>query len=67
MFPRSPLMISFFKHLGMVALALLPILSSAALQTGKVQVGKITGSVSIIDRISGKFHGAITPTSGSAV
>jgi hypothetical protein len=42
-------MISFFKHLGMVALALLPILSSAALQTGKVQVGKITGSVSIID------------------
>ncbi len=49
MFPRSPLMISFFKHLGMVALALLPVLSSAALQTGKVQVGKITGNVTLID------------------
>ena len=42
-------MISFFKHLGMVALALLPVLSSAALQTGKVQVGKITGNVTLID------------------
>jgi hypothetical protein len=42
-------MISFFKHLGMVAFALLPVLSSAALQSGKVQVGKITGSVTIID------------------
>jgi hypothetical protein len=42
-------MISFFKHLGMVALALLPVLSSAALQTGKVQAGKITGNVTIID------------------
>lgn len=42
-------MISFFKHLGMVALALLPVLSSAALQSGKVQVGKITGNVTIID------------------
>jgi len=42
-------MSSFFKHLGMVAFALLPILSSAALQTGKVQVGKISGTVTIID------------------
>ena len=42
-------MTSFFKHLGMVAFALLPVLSSAALQSGKVQVGKITGSVTIID------------------
>jgi hypothetical protein len=42
-------MISFFKYLGMVALALLPVLSSAALQTGKVQVGKITGNVTLID------------------
>jgi hypothetical protein len=33
----------------MVAFALLPVLSSAALQSGKVQVGKITGSVTIID------------------
>ena len=39
----------FFKHLGMVAFALLPILSSAALQTGKVQVGKVSGTVTIID------------------
>jgi hypothetical protein len=42
-------MSSFFKHLGMVAFALLPILSSAALQTGKVQVGKVSGTVTIID------------------
>ncbi|MBM3867837.1 MAG: FecR domain-containing protein [Verrucomicrobia bacterium] len=42
-------MISFLKHLGMVSLAFLPILSSAALQTGKVQVGKISGNVTIID------------------
>jgi hypothetical protein len=42
-------MISFFKHLGMLAFALLPVLSSAALQSGKVQVGKITGNVTIID------------------
>jgi hypothetical protein len=42
-------MSSFFKHLGMVAFALLPILSSAALQTGKVQVGKTSGAVTIID------------------
>jgi len=40
---------SFFKFLGMVAFALLPILSSAALQTGKVQVGKVSGTVTIID------------------
>jgi hypothetical protein len=33
----------------MVAFALLPILSSAALQTGKVQVGKVSGTVTIID------------------
>ena len=33
----------------MVAFALLPILSSAALQTGKVQVGKTSGAVTIID------------------
>lgn len=39
----------FFKHLGMVAFALLPILSSAALQTGKVQVGKVSGAVTLID------------------
>lgn len=42
-------MSSFFKHLGMVAFALLPILSSAALQTGKVQVGKVSGTVTLID------------------
>lgn len=42
-------MISFFKHLGMVAFALLPLVSSAALQTGKVQVGKITGTATLID------------------
>ena len=39
----------FFKHLGMVAFALLPILSSAALQTGKVQAGKVSGTVTLID------------------
>jgi hypothetical protein len=33
----------------MVAFALLPILSSAALQTGKVQVGKTSGTVTLID------------------
>ena len=42
-------MISFFKHLGMVAFALLPLVSSAALQSGKVQVGKITGTATLID------------------
>jgi len=42
-------MISFFKHLGLVAFALLPVLSSAALQSGKVQVGKIIGSATLID------------------
>lgn len=42
-------MSSFFKHLGMVAFALLPILSSAALQSGKVQVGKVSGTVTLID------------------
>jgi hypothetical protein len=42
-------MISFFKHLGMIAFALLPVLSSAALQSGKVQAGKITGEVTLID------------------
>ena len=42
-------MSSFFKHLGMVAFALLPILSTAALQTGKVQVGKVSGSVTLIE------------------
>ena len=40
---------SLFKHLGMVALALLPLLSSAALQNGKVQVGKVSGTVTLID------------------
>ncbi|MEI6794088.1 MAG: FecR domain-containing protein [Verrucomicrobiota bacterium] len=40
---------SFIKFLGMVAFALLPVLSSAALQTGKVQVGKVSGTVTIID------------------
>jgi hypothetical protein len=42
-------MISFIKHLGMVAFALLPLVSSAALQSGKVQVGKITGTATLID------------------
>lgn len=42
-------MFSFFKHLGIVTLAILPVLSSAALQSGKVQVGKITGVVTLID------------------
>ena len=40
---------SFIKFLGILALALLPTLSSAALQTGKVQVGKVSGTVTIID------------------
>ncbi len=40
---------SFIKYLGMVAFALLPILSSAALQVGKVQVGKVSGTVTLID------------------
>ncbi len=40
---------SFFKYLGMVAIALLPALSSAALQSGKVQVGKANGTVTLID------------------
>lgn len=40
---------SFFKHLGIVAFALLPILSSAALQNGKVQVGKVSGTVTLTD------------------
>ena len=42
-------MISFFKHLGMVAFAFLPLVSSAALQSGKVQVGKVTGTATLID------------------
>ena len=42
-------MISFFKHLGLVAFALLPLVSSAALQSGKVQVGKVTGTATLID------------------
>jgi hypothetical protein len=33
----------------MVAFALLPLVSSAALQSGKVQVGKITGTATLID------------------
>ena len=49
MAPRSPPMISFFKHLGLVAFALLPLVSSAALQSGKVQVGKVTGTATLID------------------
>ncbi len=40
---------SFFKYLGMVAISLLPVLSSAALQSGKVQVGKASGTVTLID------------------
>jgi len=40
---------SFFKYLGMVAIALLPALSSAALQSGKVQVGNANGTVTLID------------------
>ena len=40
---------SFIKFLGIVAFALLPILSSAALQVGKVQVGKVSGTVTLID------------------
>jgi len=39
----------FIKFLGIFAFALLPILSSAALQSGKVQVGKVSGTVTIID------------------
>ena len=42
-------MISFFKPLGLVAFALLPLVSSAALQSGKVQVGKVTGTATLID------------------
>ena len=42
-------MISFFKHLGLVAFALLPLVSSAALQSGRVQVGKVTGTATLID------------------
>lgn len=42
-------MISFFKHLGVVAFALLPLVSFAALQSGKVQVGKVTGTATLID------------------
>ncbi len=38
---------SFYKHLGMVAIALLPALATAALQSGKVQVGRVSGTVSI--------------------
>lgn len=38
---------SFFKHLGLVAFALLPTFSLAALQPGKVQAGKVTGTVTI--------------------
>jgi hypothetical protein len=40
---------SFFKYLGMVAFPLLPVLSSAALQSGKVEVGKTNGTVTLID------------------
>ena len=40
---------SFIKFLGIFAFALLPILSSAALQSGKVQVGKVSGTVTLID------------------
>jgi FecR protein len=42
-------MSSFFKHLGMAALALLPVLSSAALQPGKVATGKVQGTVTITE------------------
>ncbi|MFM8549780.1 MAG: FecR domain-containing protein [Verrucomicrobiota bacterium] len=42
-------MISFFKLLGMAAIALLPLMSFGALQMGNVQVGKVSGSVSLID------------------
>ena len=40
---------SFFKHLGMVAFALLPVISSAALQAGKVQASKVSGTVTVVD------------------
>ena len=40
---------SFTKYLGIVACALLPVLSSAALQSGKVEVGKSSGTVTLID------------------
>ena len=42
-------MISFFKQLGMAAIALLPLMSFGALQMGNVQVGKASGNVSLID------------------
>ena len=42
-------MSSFIKYLGLVAFALLPVLSSAALQSGKVQVGKVSGTVTFVD------------------
>jgi len=59
-------MSSFFKHLGMVAFALLPILSSAALQTGKVQVGKVSGTVTLIDAKAQRKPLAIGTTSRKA-
>jgi len=40
---------SFFKHLSLGVLALLPAFSLAALQPGKVQVGKTTGNVTLAD------------------
>jgi hypothetical protein len=42
-------MSSFLKHLSMGVLALLPAFSLAALQPGKVQVGKVTGTVTFSD------------------
>ncbi|MEO0040284.1 MAG: hypothetical protein RIS38_1232 [Verrucomicrobiota bacterium] len=42
-------MSSFLKHLSMGVLALLPAFSLAALQPGKVQVGKTTGTVTLSD------------------
>jgi len=41
-------MSSFFKHLGMVAIALLPAFASAALQNGLIEVGKVKGNVTVV-------------------
>ncbi len=39
----------FLKHLGMVALVLLPAFASAALQNGLIEVGKIVGTATVTD------------------
>ena len=54
-------MSSFLKHLSMGVLALLPAFSFAALQPGKVQVGKVTGTVTLT------VAGARQPAASGAV